>query len=202
MNAQTSTSISNRALQMLGAASILALTDSSREARQASTCYDACRRAELRAHVWNFSLRRGVLAPSATPPAFGFKFAFPLPVDCLRVPLPNDFDLDWQIEGRAILTSSTNSPWSAEVPAGTGPTLALRYVADVTDASEFDATFCEMLSARMAEAMCEALTQSNQKLQNVRALYADALAVAYKSDGMENLPEDPPEDSWIVAHRR
>lgn len=201
MAAQSSTSIANRALQMLGAASILALTDNSKEARESNRCYDDCRRAELRAHPWNFSFKRALLAPSATPPAFGFGYAFPLPADCLRVPLPNDFDLDWEIEGRAILTNSTNSPWSASVPSGTGASLALRYVADIEDATLFDATFCEALAARMAGEMCEVLTQSNQKAQIVQGRYKDALAVAHACDALENLPAEPPVDPWVAAHR-
>lgn len=201
MAAQSSTSIANRALQMLGAASILALTDNSKEARESTRCYDACRRAELRAHPWNFAFRRALLAPSADAPSFGFAYAFPLPADCLRVPLPNDFDLDWEIEGRAILTNSTNSPWSADVPAGDGASLALRYVADIEDASLFDAAFCEVLAARMAVEMCEVITQSNQKAQIVQGKYKDALATAYACDALENLPADPPEDPWVVAHR-
>lgn len=201
MSAQSSTSIANRALQILGASSILALTDNSKEARESNRCYDACRRAELRAQPWNFSFKRVLLAPSAEAPPFGFQYAFPLPADCLRVPLPNDFDLDWQIEGRSILTNSTNSPWSASVPSGTGASLALRYVADIEDTTVFDATFCEALSARMAKAMCEVLTQSNQKAQLVQGEYQAAIATARACDALEDLPADAPLDSWIVAHR-
>lgn len=197
MAAQSSTSIANRALQMVGAAAILALTDNTPEARAANNCYDACRRAELRAHRWNFARKRALLAPSATPPAFGYTYSFPLPTDCLYVPLTNDWDSDWEVEGRAILTNSGNSPDSATPPDGT--VLALAYVADVTDPPLFDPLFCEALAARMAVEMVERLTQSNQKAQDMQGRYKFAIAEASSANAFEQLAQDPPEDDWIAA---
>lgn len=197
MAAQSSTSIANRALQMVGAAPILALTDNSSEARAANNCYDACRRAELRAHSWNFARKRALLAPSTDVPAFGYSYSFPLPADCLYVELTNDWDSDWLVEGRAILTNSGNSPVSADPPSGT--VLALTYIADIEDATLFDPIFCELVSARMAVEMVERLTQSNQKAQAMQAKYKQILDQATATNAFEQLAQDPPEDDWIVA---
>ena len=198
MSGQSSTTIANRALQILGAASILNLTDNSREARAASNCYDFARRAELRAHRWNFARARSLLAPSDTVPTFGYAYSFPLPSDCLYVPFTNDFDLDWQIEGRAILTNSTVSPWSAGM-IGDGPELALVYIADIQDPTIFDPMFCEVLAARMAVEMCEELTQSNPKGQMARARYSQVLDEASSANAFEQLAADAPEDDWLLA---
>lgn len=187
MSAQSTTSIANRALQMCGAASILNLTDNSREARAANNCYDACRRAELRAHRWNFSIKRVQLAPSSDTPLFDYGYSYPLPVDCMYVPRTNDACLDWSIEGRAILSND-------------GPVLNLRYVADITDPGQFDAAFCEALAARMALEMVEALTQSNQKKQMLADQYKQTLMTAALANALEKAPADPPDDPWVTAH--
>lgn len=198
MAAQSSTSIANRALQMVGAASIMALTDNSAEARAANNCYDACRRAELRAHRWNFAKKRTVLAPLSDAPAFGYDYAFQLPSDCLYVPLTNDWDEDWKLEGRTILTNLSVSPTSEAHVTGS-PALALAYVADVTDPTLFDAAFCEALAARMAVEMVERLTQSNQKAQVMQGKYKAAIDEAASANAFEQLAADPPQDDWITA---
>lgn len=197
MAGQSTTMIANRALQMCGARAIMSLDENSREARLASNCYDSCRRAELRAHRWNFARKRALLAPDATAPSFGYAYSFPLPSDCLYVPLTNDWDQDWQLEGRAILTNSGNSPDSASPPTGT--VLALAYIADITDATQFDPLFCELVAARMAMEMVESLTQSNQKAQAFSVRYKDILGTASSSNAFEQLASDPPEDEWIVT---
>lgn len=200
MSGQSPTSIANRALQGLGASTILAMTDASREARAALQCYDPSRRAELRAHVWKFARKRAVLPAAADKPAFGYKYAFPLPPDFLRLLLPRDSQLDWNIEGRAILTNAATSPYPVRMDAGRGPALGVAYIADIQDATLFDPCFCEALAARMQMSMCEQLTQSNQKLQAAQAWYKQVMGEAVAQDALERLPQSAPPDPWIVAH--
>lgn len=200
--AQSVTGIANRALQLLGAASILNLTDNTPEARECTRAYDACRRAELRAHFWNFATVRAALAPDASAPVFGYQYQFSLPVDCLRVILPNDSSLDWKQEGRKILTNYAQSPFGASAASDTStasPILYLQYISDITDPTVFDALFCEALAHRMATAMCERLTQSNQKNQMLQGAYRAVISEARITDAMENLPADPPDDSFITV---
>jgi hypothetical protein len=58
--------IVNRALQRIGAKRIGLLTDTSRNAAEASACYDKLRRAELRRNVWVFSIKRAAIRPVGT----------------------------------------------------------------------------------------------------------------------------------------
>jgi hypothetical protein len=194
--AQSVTGIANRALQLVGAASILNLTDTSVEAREVSRCYDMCRRAELRAHQWNFAIVRAALAPDAAAPAFGYTYQFSVPTDCLRILLPNDSTLDWMREGQKILTNWTSSPVLTNANGATGPILYLRYVQDVTDATVFDPMFCEALAHRIAFGIVERLTQSNQKKAELKQDYKDVISEARRVDSFETLPEDPPDDDW------
>ena len=199
--AQSVTGIANRALQLLGAGSILNLTDNTPEARECTRAYDPCRRAELRKSVWNFAVARASLAPDAVAPLFGYTYWFTLPVDCIRVLLPADAGLDWKLEGRKILTNNVSSPYGTAVVSGE-TVLNLAYIADVQDPTVFDPLFCEVVSAAMASAMCERLTQSNQKKGDAREAYKGAMDEAKHSDALEGLPIEPPDDDWWLARVR
>jgi hypothetical protein len=180
--------ICNRALQKLGAARITSITEDSRNARSCNNAYAAVRDAELRAHTWTFAIKRAQLAADATAPLFDYTNQFSFPSDCLRVLSPADANLDWTIEGRKILTD------------GAAP-LDVRYVYRVTDPNLFDAVFIEALAARLADELCEEITQSNSKQASARQSYEDAIARARKTNAFESLSAEPPEDSWIAARR-
>lgn len=202
---QSQTDLCNAALQLVGAATIMDITDNSREARACAVAYDSTRRSELRKRKWRFALKRVTLAADVGAPSFEYAYAFTLPADCLRVVLPaNNPDLDWSLEGRKILTNSFQSPFlgSGSTPAAAGATLMLRYVADIEDATQFDPAFYNSLSVALALDICEPLTQSNQKRQLLMGLYKDALLDAAKAQAFETLPADPPDDGWWIARVR
>jgi len=205
----------NSALQKVGAASITALTDNSREARACNLAYDSNRRSELRKHYWNFATKRIQLAPDSASPAFDYAYQFTLPTDCVRVILPNDPYLDWVIEGRKILTNSMQSPFGYSPntgslgtvyvpPGGLGSTststvavfLNLRYIADIQDCTLWDSNFYDLMSLSLAIDICETLTQSNPKKQALQEEYKDTVNAAKKADAFETLPADPPDDGW------
>lgn len=184
--AQTVIDICNSALQRVGAASILSLLDNSPEARACGIAYDSNRRDELRRHRWNFAIARAVLAPDATAPAFDYTYAFTLPSDCLRVLRPPTVGLDWQIEGRKILTNDSN-------------VLYLKYIRDVEDATQFDASFYNVVAAALAIDICQRLTQSNQKMSLLEQDYKDAVIAARRVNAFESGPEGAVDDDWWVA---
>ena len=97
--------ICNLALQKLGAESISSLTEDSRNARAVNACYAEMRDAEISAHPWSFARTRATLTASATTPDFEFTYQFTLPVGALRLQLPRQAGLDWELEGGAILTN-------------------------------------------------------------------------------------------------
>jgi hypothetical protein len=184
--AQSVVDCCNSALQRVGATTILSLSDNSPEARACSVAYDSNRRDELRKHTWNFAIKRAVLAPDSTAPAFDFKYAFTLPSDCLRVLRPATADLDWQIEGRKILTNDST-------------TLNLRYVADIEDAAQWDPSFYNVVSTSLAVDIVERLTQSNVKKSALITDYKDAIGDAKRIDAIESGPDEAAEDDWLLA---
>jgi len=200
--AQSQTDLCNSALQRVGAATILNINDNSREARACAVAYDSVRKAELRKRKWLFAKKRATLAASTTAPGFEFAYAFPLPADCLRVLLPKDNpQLDWVVESRQILTNQQVSPWlgTNTQPAVTGAALFLNYIADIQDATLWDPTFYDLASIALALRICEPISNSNQKKVGLQADYKEAMAVAAAAQAFETLPQDPPEDGWLIA---
>lgn len=188
--AQSAVDICNSALTLVGAATITSLSDNSPEARACSVQYDSTRRDELRKHPWNFAIKRVQLAPDATAPAFDFDYQFTMPSDCLRVILPADDQLDWQIEGRKILSNYGSTTSSS------GTVLNLRYVADIEDATQFDASFYSVFATALACDIVEKLTQSNQKSQMLQKAYEDEVRMARRMDAFETGPIDSADDGW------
>jgi hypothetical protein len=184
--AQSVVDICNGALHRVGASSILALTDNTREARLCAAAYDANRRAELRKHRWNFTIKRVALAPDAAAPAFDFAYQFTLPTDCLRVLLPQDADLDWVVEGRKILSNYDDVVY-------------LRYVADITDVTQFDAAFYDLMAISLALDLCEALTDSTSKKAQLAQDYKDAVLEAKKINAFEQVPAEAPDPTFLTA---
>jgi hypothetical protein len=182
-------SISNRALQLLGAARIASLSENTKGARECSTALAPVRDALLRSHVWGFAIFRADLAADTVVPigvnsSFARAYQYPFPADALRILLTADADSDWIIEGRMIL-----SDWAAP--------LSIRYIKQITDPNAMDALFQEAWSNRMAFDICEVITGSNTKKESLRESFKDIMAEARRTGGLELLPVEARETDWI-----
>lgn len=178
--------VCNKALDALGQNPIMSIDDGNKSANLCKRNWDTVRDAVLRDGVWNFAMKRRVLAPSVNKPAWGFSNQFPIPSDCMRlVEVMGMSTGEYQLEGGAILAN-------ADV-------LRIRYVHRVEDPNQYDALFVEALSLRLAIAMCEPITQSNTKLSNLEARYAEVKSAAGSVDAQENPPSTFEEDDWVKA---
>lgn len=172
--------------------------------------YDSVRLSELRANFWSFSIKRASLAASTTAPLFGKANYFPLPADFLML-APPDQDTNVPFGGVGVASgngaNTQYSDWQIEsMPDGTNaiasndPTpLYIRYVSSDVLEGAFDPSFAESLAASLAVETCEELTQSNTKLQNLSAIYKNAIESAKKRNAFEMKPVRPPVDPWILA---
>lgn len=180
--------ICNRALQKLGARRITSLEEDTPNARASNTAYDQVRKKLLRQNTWNFAKARSQLAADDTAPVFGKVNAFQLPTDFLRLmnPYPEDNvnTLDWEIEGRKIYTDD-------DAP------LDFRYIKNITDVDLMDSLFQELLSTDMAVEMCEEITQSNTKKENLIKERRFLLREAKRINAIEGIAAEPPTDTWI-----
>ena len=182
--ATSDVSIANRALGKLGQTTITSLTQDSTAARAVNAAYESVRRAEIRKHPWNFAKKRARLAASADTPLFDFAYQFPFPSDCLRV--LNKADVDWKIEGQAILSDDS------------GP-LDIIYLRDVTDPNVFDEAFIEAFACKLAMELAEKLTSSSEKRDRAQKEYQYALQEARRTNAIERMSEDRIEDDWERA---
>lgn len=182
--------ICNLALQKLGADRIVTLDQDHPNARDCNAAYAPTRDKLLRRYAWSFAKSRAELAASATAPAFDYGYAFPLPTDFLRLILPRDNRIDWVIErhaGRRAILSNDAGP------------LEIRYVALVTDPTEFDPLFDDALACALAFQICEKITQSNTKKADLVAEMREAIRNARQMNAFEVLPQESDDDPWIQA---
>lgn len=191
--------IANRALGKLGAATIIDLEEDDPKAVALKIAFPLVRDAELRRRRWRFSLQRFLLPADGTAPAFGFARQFTFPNDCLRLIQIGEYDLGpnlsdyraaptelWSIEGRAILTN---------LPAP----LPVRTIQRITDTTQFDSCFVETLASRLAYECCERITQSDSKKQLAWEDYRVSIREAVRANALEVAPQEPSDDTWVMA---
>lgn len=152
--------------------------------------YDRARDSLLRAHPWNFAVRRIELtSASATAPVYGFSKAFNLPDDFLRF----------------IKTEGPNFPFALENHLGSRAILVdrnevrFRYVADVTDPNQFDELFKRVLATRIALDLAVSLTRNQPLRDRIRAEFEDMMAEAQFADSQEAPIQTLEPIEWLTA---
>ena len=170
--------ICNGALNQLGATTILSLTEDSKNARLCNSRFTQVRDALFRTHPWNCLQKRIQIAADSTAPAWGFKFAYTLPADCLRLLKILDYDSNYKVEGRKVLSNTE--------------TMKILYVSRVIDPNEYDELLRETLSASLSADIAFAVTSNNTTSQNMYQLYQEKLKDARFVDSTEgqNVDQD------------
>jgi hypothetical protein len=170
--------ICNGALNQLGASTILTLTEDSKNARLCNARYTQIRDSVFRSHPWNCLQKRLQLAADSDAPAWGFTKQYTLPADCLRVLTILDYDADYKIEGRKILTDNS--------------TMKILYISRIEDPNEYDELLRETISAAIAADIAYAVTSSNPTATNMYNLFQSKLKEARFVDSTEgqNLSPD------------
>ena len=163
--------ICNGALNQLGATTILSLTEDSKNARLCNSRYTQVRDALFRSHPWNCLQKRVQIAADATAPAWGFKNAYTLPADCLRLLKILDYDSNYKVEGRKILSNTSS--------------MKILYVSRVTDPNEYDELLRETLSASLGADIAFGVTSNNQTATNMYNLFKEKLRDARFVDSTE-----------------
>jgi len=169
--------ICNGALNQLGASTILTLTEDSKNARLCNARFTQVRDSIFRSHPWNCLQKRVELAADSDTPAWGFTSQFTIPADCLRVLTILDFDSDYKIEGRKILTDNSS--------------MKILYISRVTDPNEYDELLRETLSAALAADIAYAVTSSNPVAKNMYDLFQEKLKDARFVDSTEGENMNP-----------
>jgi hypothetical protein len=171
--------ICNSALNLLGASTISALTDDTKNARLCNQRYEPVRNRVFRSHAWNCLHKRVQLAQNTTAPVIEYDYAYALPSDCLRVLKINNgttdsisTTLDYKIEGRNIVTDID--------------TVYLIYIALDTDPNNYDSYLRESISHQLAADLCYAITNNASLANNYMTRADERLREARFIDATEN----------------
>ena len=191
MSVTSEPQIANVALTRLGHLQIVTFDDGTKPSDLCRLHYPICRDALLRMHAWNFAIRRVALALSATAPNHEYSYAYALPTDCIRVirtGLEADgfSGIDYRIEGKFLLTDETP--------------VNIEYVARITDVTQFDDMFVDVLAQRMAAEMAMPLTDNASLTKTAWDIYTTKLQEARTGDSQEGTPRDIIDmNGWLQA---
>jgi len=169
----------NSALNLLGASTISALTDDTKNARLCNQRYEPVRNRVFRSHAWNCLHKRVQLAQNSTAPVVEYDHAYALPSDCLRVLKIHNgttdsiaTSLDYKLEGRNIVTDID--------------TIFLIYIALDTDPNNYDTYLRESISHQLAADLAYAITNNATLANNYMTRADERLREARFIDATEN----------------
>ena len=171
--------ICNSALNLLGASTISALTDDSKNARLCNQRYEPVRNRVFRGHAWNCLHKRVQLAQNSTAPVVEYSNAYALPADCLRVlKIHNGTTdsiasaLDYKLEGRNIVSDEG--------------TIFLIYIALDTDPNNYDTYLQESIAHQLAADLAYAVTNNATLADKYMTRADERLREARFIDATEN----------------
>ena len=169
----------NSALNLIGASTISALTEDTKNARLCNQRYEPVRNRVFRGHNWNCLIKRVELARNSTAPVMEYTYSYALPSDFLRVLKIHNgttdsiaSDLDYKVEGKNIVTNQT--------------TVYLAYIALDTDPNNYDTYLREAISHQLAADLAYAITNNATLANNYMARADERLREARFIDATEN----------------
>ena len=171
--------ICNSALNLLGASTISALTEDTKNARLCNQRYEPIRNRVFRSHNWNCLIKRVELAQDSTGPVIEYTYGYTLPSDCLRVLKVHNGTtdsiasaLDYKVEGRKVVTDEG--------------TIYLVYVALDTDPNNYDSYLYEAVSHQLAADLAYAITNNSTLANQYMSRADERLREARFIDATEN----------------
>lgn len=152
------TSICKQALGRIGASQIDDVeTDTSPPAIQCRLHYEQTRDSLLRSYSWRFASGRETLTQDTDTPDFEWDFQYPL---------PDDFKYLKSIyEGRFSSINFRNISLEGNLLLTNEDTMEIRYIKKVTDVSEFDSLFIEVLVLLLADKLIGPLAGGDPRIQ-------------------------------------
>jgi hypothetical protein len=172
--------ICSNALLLLGDSPIASFTEGTLRSRYCANLYPIAKRAILRAHPWNCTIKRVILAPEASTPAFDWGYQFVLPSGFLRLLQVGEAanPIDYSFEGSRILADTNVLP--------------IVYVKEESEAA-WDSLLTDVMVKRMEMDLAYPITKSaslrDSLKQEFYARGVGVLARAKSVDGQENIPE-------------
>jgi hypothetical protein len=198
----TETELVNAALRKVGAKRITDISDSVGPAGVASDVIATERDELLRLVNWNFATTRANLAPLATTPIYEFQYAFTIPSDCVRLIAVHDNDAgDGAVEYKREAVQQSDGSYINCILCAANE-IWIKYVRRVTEPSDWDYAFRQVLVLRLAKIFAVSLVKSNALYQAITAEHDRAFRDAASADGIEDYPDKLEEGSWARSRRR
>lgn len=186
---QNLTQIANSTLIKLGANTVSALSDSTREAGLVRERILPVIQRLLREHPWHFALKLTQLAPlvESPIPMGGWTYAFQIPPDCLRIRALDT--KEYEIVG-SLIYSNTDS-------------LLLRYtqrlVENIESAVQLQDDFADAASAFLAYDISPSITSALEMRGDLMA-WANRLLAQARFNGSIEVPQyQLNESSWLES---
>lgn len=180
-------SICNLGLGKIGATTVSSLAPPKTVVeRLCAANYVQWRNSELRKRRWVFATEKVRILPAPGPANEWGETKYPLPGNILRPIRPHR--CGWVVRGQFLY--SRNAGY-----------VDLEYIAKKDDNELTDENFVDVLAWRIAIELSEPTTQSNSKITNAAAGYADAIntAAAMNAFILDPHPVDAPDEdfSWV-----
>lgn len=185
--------IINMALGFLGEPPLTNLDEGNKLTRTAQVYYDAARDYTLKAHPWNFAIKRAGLSQEVDVPVFEFQFRYRLPADCLRV-IYTDDDIysrvdgtrwPYKVEGRSLVTDLAS--------------VKIKYIAKIVEEGFYDPNFTVAFACYLAYMMSMSLTEHRNQTNDLYVTYKDKVSEARFLESQEGTPDAAIDGGWIAA---
>jgi hypothetical protein len=187
----TKFTIASQALLKVGGTPITTFDGTDRQSVVCSNMYDDTKKSLLYYTFWNFATQKSQLAQlSETITDASYKYVYQLPGDTIRV--KGIFDnsghtsADFSVEKNRIYTNI--DPLNVE------------YIQE-KDESDFPPFFVEVLIAKLAFEICEAVTGVGTLQDRLSKDYERKLQVAKTVDGQENPPSSIVDEGRLIRAR-
>lgn len=178
--------VCNRALSRVGAARMLSMVDVSAIARAVVACFPSAPDWVLRSWRWTFAIKREALSNPLDASELGYAWRYALPADYLTW-APEFQTEPVVVEGGSVLSDQDAPLW-------------FRYVSQVTDPSEWDAAFAEVLAWKLA---LEIQPELGPNILRTTLLdgFHEAVRDAQRSGAIEPVGRGVPEvlDRWLTS---
>lgn len=160
--------ICNIALNKISQGTITSINEDTAQAIILKNLWDHTRDRCLRAHNWNFAVKRQTLSQLTATPAFEYSYYFQLPSDFLRELSLYQNCYPYKVEGDRIATSASS--------------INLIYIARITDTEKWDPLFTDYFSSVLAEDMARAFTGSESTAESLAQKAEKKLKLAKRVD--------------------
>lgn len=187
--------ICNQALSIVGAQSVQALTDNTREAQVCNLWYDQCLRTVLGSHPWNFATYRVALARVDSSPREG-AYAFRVPIKCLKILQCHEPGLDVAVPYQSVIGSD------GPVIVASVPVLDAVYIREVDDTNTYSPGFIECLGLRLAVELAGTIKADKQGQGMLLQRYMEAMQRATVQDARQRFAHPCHDGGGYVEARK